>query len=305
MKESLKKYHGIFPAFYACYDDNGDIAPDRVERFTDYLIQKGINGLYVGGSSGECIYHTVEERKLVLEHVMAVAKGKIPVIAHIAAPATRHSKELAEHAEKCGADAIAAIPPIYFVLPEDSIFHYWTDMAAATNLDFIIYNIPGTTQYNLSMNLFNRMRENKKVIGVKNSSMPVQDIQKFKAAAGEDFVIFNGPDEQFIAGRVMGASAGIGGTYAAMPELFIAADACVERGDMKQALAIQNAINDVIYTVFKCNGNLYSVFKEVLRRKGMDIGTARPPLAPITAADEPVIRSISEKIDTAIARFVK
>ena len=112
MKESLKKYHGIFPAFYACYDDNGDIAPDRVERFTDYLIQKGVNGLYVGGSSGECIYHTVEERKLVLEHVMAVAKGKIPVIAHIAAPATRHSKELAEHAEKCGADAIAAIPPI-------------------------------------------------------------------------------------------------------------------------------------------------------------------------------------------------
>ena len=90
-----------------------------------------------------------------------------------------------------------------------------------------------------------------------------------------------------------------------MPELFIAADACVERGDMKQALAIQNAINDVIYTVFKCNGNLYSVFKEVLRRKGMDIGTARPPLAPITAADEPVIRSISKKIDTAIARFVK
>lgn len=178
-------------------------------------------------------------------------------------------------------------------------------MAATTNLDFIIYNIPGTTQYNLSMNLFNRMRENKKVIGVKNSSMPVQDIQKFKAAAGEDFVIFNGPDEQFIAGRVMGASAGIGGTYAAMPELFIAADACIERGDMKQALEIQNAINDIIYTVLKCTGNLYSVFKEVLRLKGMDIGIARPPLAPITAADEPVIRTISEKIDTAIQRFVK
>ena len=303
MKESLKKYHGVFPAFYACYDDNGAISPDRVERFTDYLIQKGINGLYVGGSSGECIYQTIEERKLVLEHVMKVAKGKIPVIAHIAAPATRHSIELAEHAEKYGADAIAAIPPIYFVLPEDAIFHYWTDMAAATDLDFIIYNIPGTTQYNLSMNLFNRMRENKKVIGIKNSSMPVQDIQKFKAAAGEDFVIFNGPDEQFIAGRVMGASAGIGGTYAVMPELFIAADTCIERGDMKRALEIQNAVNDIIYTTLKCHGNLYSVFKEILKRKDMNIGTARLPLAPVTAEDEPVIRSINEKIDNAIAKF--
>ena len=267
------------------------------------MIQKGINGLYVGGSSGECIYQTIEERKLVLEHVMKVAKGKIPVIAHIAAPATRHSIELAEHAEKYGADAIAAIPPIYFVLPEDAIFHYWTDMAAATDLDFIIYNIPGTTQYNLSMNLFNRMRENKKVIGIKNSSMPVQDIQKFKAAAGENFVIFNGPDEQFIAGRVMGASAGIGGTYAVMPELFIAADACIERGDMKRALEIQNAVNDIIYTALKCHGNLYSVFKEILKRKGMNIGTARLPLAPVTAEDEPVIRSINEKIDNAIAKF--
>ncbi|MEL3907093.1 MAG: dihydrodipicolinate synthase family protein [Treponema sp.] len=305
MRESLKKYHGIFPAFYACYDDNGNISPDRVEQFTSYLIKKGVNGLYVGGSSGECIYQTIEERKLVLDHVMAVAKGKIPVIAHIAAPSTRHSIELAEHAEKAGADAIAAIPPIYFVLPEDAIFRYWSDMAAAVNLDFIIYNIPGTTHYNLSMSLFNRMRENKKVIGVKNSSMPVQDIQKFKAAAGEDFIIFNGPDEQFIAGRVMGASAGIGGTYAAMPELFLAADACVETGNMKRGLEIQNAINDIIYTVLGCRGNLYSVFKEVLKRKGMNIGGARLPLAPVAAEDESLIRSVIEKIDRAVETFSK
>lgn len=305
MKEALKKYHGVFPAFYACYDDKGDISPERTEAFTEYLINKGVNGLYVGGSSGECIYQTIEERKLVLEHVMKVAKGKIPIIAHIAAPSTRHSIELAEHAEKVGADAIAAIPPIYFILPEDAIFNYWSQMAAATNLDFIIYNIPGTTQYNLSMNLFNRMRENKKVIGVKNSSMPVQDIQKFKAAAGEDFVIFNGPDEQFIAGRVMGAAAGIGGTYAAMPELFIAADVCIERGDMKKALEIQNAVNDVIYSVLRCRGSLYGVFKEVLKRKGMNIGTARLPLAPVAAEDESAIVSIIQKIDTAVAAYKK
>ncbi len=305
MKDALKKYHGVFPAFYACYDDKGDISPERTEAFTEYLIKKGVNGLYVGGSSGECIYQTIEERKLVLEHVMNVAKGKIPIIAHIAAPSTRHSIELAEHAEKVGADAIAAIPPIYFVLPEDAIFQYWSQMAAATNLDFIIYNIPGTTQYNLSMNLFNRMRENTKVIGVKNSSMPVQDIQKFKAAAGEDFVIFNGPDEQFIAGRIMGAAAGIGGTYAAMPELFVAADACVERGDMKQALEIQNAVNDIIYSVLRCRGSLYGIFKEVLKRKGMNIGTARLPLAPAAAEDEQAIVSIIKKIDTAVAAYKK
>ncbi len=144
------KFSGVFPAFYACYDDEGNISEQRTKAFTEYLIDKGVNGLYVGGSSGECIYQTVEERKLVLEYVMSVAKGRIPVIAHIAAPSTRHSVELAKHAESCGVDAIAAIPPIYFVLPEHAIFSYWTAMIEATNLPFIIYNIPGTTQYALS-----------------------------------------------------------------------------------------------------------------------------------------------------------
>ena len=75
--------------------------------------------------------------------------------------------------------------------------------AAAPNTDFVIYNIPQLAGVALTMNLFAKMRENPKVIGVKNSSMPVQDIQMFKAAAGEDYIIFNGPDEQFISGRVI------------------------------------------------------------------------------------------------------
>ena len=165
--DRLDKYRGIFPAFYACYDDHGDVSPERTQVFTRYLIEKGVQGLYVCGSSGECIYQTPEERMLILENVMKVAKGKITVIAHIAAPSTRDSIRLAKHAQSCQVDAVAAIPPIYFVLPEYAIEKYWMDMVDATDLDFVIYNIPQTTGYALSMNLFDKMRQNKKVIGVK------------------------------------------------------------------------------------------------------------------------------------------
>ena len=65
----LKKYSGVIPAFYACYDDQGTVSPQRVQELTRYLIEKGVNGLYVGGSSGECIYQSVDERKTVLENV--------------------------------------------------------------------------------------------------------------------------------------------------------------------------------------------------------------------------------------------
>ncbi len=148
------------------------------------------------------------------------------------------------------------------------------------------------------------MLENPQVVGVKNSSMPVQDIQRFRQIAGDDFNIFNGPDEQFVAGRVLGANAGIGGTYAMMPELFLAADACVKASDMDKALKIQHAINDMIYTACSCHGNLYSVIKEVLRRRGMDIGQARLPLAPCIAEDEATIDTIIRRLDAYFQDFV-
>ena len=72
--KDITKYQGIIPAFYACYDDNGEISPERVEALTRHLIAKGVKGVYVGGSSGECIYQSVADRKLVLEHVMKAAE---------------------------------------------------------------------------------------------------------------------------------------------------------------------------------------------------------------------------------------
>ena len=107
----LKKYQGIIPAFYACYDGEGNVNPQAVRDLTRYFLDKGVTGVYVGGSSGECIYQSVAERKLVLENVMAEAKGRMTVIAHVACNNTADSRELAAHAQSLGVDAIAAIPP--------------------------------------------------------------------------------------------------------------------------------------------------------------------------------------------------
>ena len=218
----LEKYRGVIPAFYACYDEDGEISAERTEALALHFLKKGVKGLYVNGSSGECIYQSVEDRKKVLKHVMKAVGGKLTIIAHVACNNTKDSVELAAHAEKLGVDAIAAIPPIYFHLPDHAIADYWNDIsAAAPHTDFVIYNIPQLAGVALSPSLFKKMRENPNVIGVKNSSMPVQDIQVFKALGGEDSIVFNGPDEQFVGGRLMGADGGIGGTYGVMPELFL------------------------------------------------------------------------------------
>ena len=303
--KSMEKYCGIIPAFYACYDDSGRVSADRVKKLTRYFIEKGVKGVYVCGSSGECIYQSKEERMETLEAVMSEAKGKLTVIAHVACNNTEDSMELAAHAEKLGVDAIAAIPPIYFHLPEYAIAQYWNDISsAAPNTDFVIYNIPQLAGVALTMSLFKEMKKNPRVVAVKNSSMPTQDIQMFKMEGGKDFVVFNGPDEQFIAGRAIGADGGIGGTYAVMPELLLKADELFRAGEMKKAQQVQYAIDDIIYAMCACHGNLYAVMKEILRRReNLDIGTVRKPLPNLIAEDMPQVAKCIQMIDEAIEKY--
>ena len=302
---NLDKYKGVIPAFYACYDEEGSISPEGVKALTRYFVEKGVKGVYVNGSSGECIYQSVEDKKTVLENVMEEAKGKLTVIAHVACNNTKDSMELARHAERVGADAIAAIPPIYFRLPEHAIAQYWNDISsAAPNTDFVIYNIPQLAGVALTMNLFAEMRKNPNVIGVKNSSMPVQDIQMFKAAAGEDYVIFNGPDEQFISGRVIGAEGAIGGTYGAMPELFLKLDEFVKAGELLKAKELQYAVNEIIYKMCSAQGNMYAVIKEIIRLQGgPDVGGVRAPLLNLTEGDGAVTAQAAQMIADAIAKY--
>lgn len=298
---NLEKYKGVIPAFYACYDEAGNVSPERTRMFAEYLLGKGVKGLYVCGSSGECIYQSKEERKLILENVMQAVGGKMTIIAHVACNNTADSVELAAHAEKMGVDAIASIPPIYFHLPDYAIADYWNTISeAAPNTDFIIYNIPQLAGVALNMGLYKKMLENPSVIGVKNSSMPVQDIQMFKDVKGDDSVVFNGPDEQFAGGRMMGADAGIGGTYAVMPELFLAVDEAVRKGDFARAKEIQYKIDRIIYKMCECRGNLYAVMKEILRGRGIDIGGVRKPLPDIVPEDRAAIDESSRMIDEAV-----
>lgn len=298
----LTKYQGIFPAFYACYDKDGAINPTAVREMTRWFIEQGIQGLYVGGSSGECIYQSKEDRKITLENVMAEAKGKLTIIAHVACNNTADSQELAAHAESLGVDAIAAIPPIYFKLPPYAIAKYWNDISdAAPNTDFVIYNIPQLAGVALSVPLLKEMLKNPRVIGVKNSSPAVQDIQMF---ADEGCIVFNGPDEQLISGLVMGAIGGIGGTYGVMPKLYVELYRCVKAGEMAKALQIQNDCCRIIYKLCSGHGNMYGMIKESLRRLGApDCGSVRAPLAELVEADYAIVDECVAMIQAALNKY--
>lgn len=297
------RFEGIIPAFYACYDDNGEVSTERTKALARYLCNKGVKGLYVGGSSGECIYHSVTERKHQLEAVMEEVGDELTIIAHVACNNTRDSQELAAHAESLGVDAIASIPPIYFHLPPAGVARYWNDIsAAAPKTPFVIYNIPQLAGTALTLPLLKEMQRNPMLLGVKNSSMPVQDIQMWH---DEGVFVFNGPDEQLFSGLAAGAGAGIGGTYASMPEIYIAIYEAYKAGDVVKGYQLQNEACRIIYKQCSSDCNMYAIEKEILRLQGgPDIGDVRLPLAPLTENGKAVAKEAAEMIERAKATLL-
>lgn len=291
----LERFKGITIAMYACYDANGGINTEAVKRLARHYVGLGVTGLYVGGSTGEGMLQSVEERKRVLEAVMEEVGGELTIIVHVGAAATKDSVELAKHAEVVGADAISAVPAIYYRLSPASVERHWQAMIDSTSLPFIIYHIPQTTGFQLSTELLKRMAAQEQVIGVKISSESTFELQQFKAAGGPEFLVLNGPDEQYLAGRSIGADGGIGGTYGVMPELFVKIEQCFREGKMKEALEWQNRVNEVI-TGLLALPSLYGGCKAILKLRGLDIGEPRLPLLPIPSEAMDEVARLNEKI---------
>jgi N-acetylneuraminate lyase len=296
INEDKKKYSGINIALYACYSSDGGIDVKAVKRICRFYTGLTVSGLYVGGSSGEGLLQNVDERKQTAEAALDETGGKIPVIVHVGAPATRDAAELAAHAEASGADAVSAVPNVYYPIPEHGIEKHWCKIMERTSLPFIIYNIPQLTGYNLTLSLLKRMAEIPQVIGVKNSSLSTFQIQQFKTAGGPGFIVFNGPDDQYLAGRIMGADAGIGGTYGIMPELYLQIEKHFAAGNIKEAQKWQYRVNSII-TELRKFPSIQGAMKEIMKLRGFNIGIPRMPLESVSADQYPEIRAVHKKIE--------
>lgn len=290
----LNKFRGVFCALNAIYDKDDSIDRDKMKQLVKVYKSLGVRGVYACGSTGEGFLLSTEERKQVAAAVKEAAGDDFTVIVHIGCASTKESIELAKHAQSIGADAISAVPSVYYHLPAESVKLHWESIINATDVPFIIYNIPQLTGFDLSPAMLGEFAKNEKIIGVKNSAEPVYLMERYRKAAGDDFIIFNGSDEQFVGGRIMGADAGIGGTYGCMPELFVALDKLVNENRIEEAKILQYKINDCIFDLLACK-SLYGAAKQVISlRFGIDCGQPRSPFLPVSREDA---KPIADKIN--------
>lgn len=291
----LNKLRGVFCALNAIYDENDNVDTEKMKQLVKVYKDRGVKGVYVCGSTGEGFLLSMDERKKVVEAVKEAAGDDFTIIVHVGCASTKESIELAKHCEQVRVDAVSAVPCVYYHLPEASVLMHWNAIVDATDLPFIIYNIPQLTGFNLTPELLGELSKNEKIVGVKNSAEPVYLMERYRQAAGDNFVIFNGSDEQFVGGRLMGADSGIGGTYGCMPELFVELDKLVNNNEIEKAKALQFKINECIFALLSCK-SLYGAAKQVMTiRFGIDCGQPRSPFLPVTAEEAKPVADLIEK----------
>ncbi|WP_417310990.1 dihydrodipicolinate synthase family protein [Devosia sp.] len=269
----LSEIGGVLPALVTPFDQDEAFDEGRMRSIVDFLVGRGVNGLYIAGSTGEAFMMSPEERKRVLEVVVDEVKGRIPVIAHVGAISTYHSADLARHAEKVGADALSAVPPFYWGFTHDQIVGYYRDITAATGLPMCAYNVPLAGLF--GFDLIKRLAEIPGVEGIKYTAPTHSEIMRIKAEIGSDFVIYSGADEMAMSGMAFGADAIIGSFYNTIPEVYLALLEAMAAGDLKHAEELQATANAIIYFTLARSPN--AAIKRTMAWQGADAGYCRKP----------------------------
>ena len=275
----MDKFKGLFSALLTPFNEDGSINFDSLEKLVEFNLQNGIDGFYVGGSTGEGLLLSPEERMQVFECVKKANKGRATLIAHVGTICTLDAIKMAKKAEELEYDAISAVAPYYYGFTLDAVLGYYNDIVNSTSLPMIIYNFPNSGGFSLTKEIANKLFENEKFIGIKHTSGDMFTLNQFKTLDRE-IVVYNGFDETLLAGLSMGADGAIGSTYNFMGKKFKKIMNCFNSGEIETAKALQNEANEIICEMIK-----YGVFqseKAILTEMGIDMGQCRPPFLPIS-----------------------
>lgn len=278
-----KIFKGIMPALVTPFMEDGKTVNEKVAReLIEYLIKQGADGFYVLGSTGEGLVMSEEERKKMLEICVSQVAGRKPVICHIAAMNFDEAVRLCKHAEKVGADALSAIPPIFFGYTEDNIFNYYKTLAESTCLPFVMYNHPSANG-GMSADTVAKMFEIENITGVKWTVNNYFELMNLKDKTNGEMNIINGPDEMLISGLAAGAHAGIGTTYNVMLHQYLEIYRLFNEGKMDEALKIQQKVNRVV-KVMVSFGTIPAV-KHMCGMLGFPAGNATYPMKQLSAEE--------------------
>ena len=272
------KVKGVIVPLLTPFDEQGKIYTTATKQLIEFLIERGIHGLFPGGTTGEGPLLTIQERRQFAETVLKAAGGRVPVIVHTGAITTAEALGLTQHAQAVGAQAAAIIPPYYYHHSDEALFRHFESIATQTpDFPIYLYNYPSVAGNHLSVDLIARLVEYcPNIVGIKDSSGTLDTLAACSSLRDDNFNTANGSDGLILAAMAMGFDACVSGNANVVPELVVALYHAATEGNLELARELQSKV-DAVRQLLGDGGDL-SLFKGILAQRGLEVGAVRAPL---------------------------
>jgi 4-hydroxy-tetrahydrodipicolinate synthase len=282
-------FKGSFVALITPMRADGSFDEKAYADFVEWQIAEGTNGIVPVGTTGESPTLSHDEHKRVVEIAVTVAKGRIPVIAGAGSNSTKEAIDLTRHAKEAGADAALIVTPYYNKPTQEGMFLHYSAIADAVDLPIIIYNIPGRSVVNMSVETMARLAKHKNIVGVKDSTADLQRPILQRLAMGPGFCQMSGEDQTAISFLAAGGHGCISVTANIAPRLCSEMHAAWADGRVKDAIAIQDRLTPLHDSLF-CETSPGPV-KYAASLLGKTSNRCRLPLAPPGEATQARVRA--------------
>ena len=274
--------NGIFVPLVTPFDEEGALAADRALSLIEWHLDAGVQGFYVGGSTGEGFLQTIDERREFLRYVAKVTKQRATLIAQVGALSSQDAWTLAGYAAESGYDIVSSTPPFYYLYSEQEVVAYYRELAERSPLPLLLYNAPHTTGRTLSLDAQIEMLRLPNVIGSKHTDSNFFVAERLiSLVKGTQILI--GVDDMLSGALAMGMVGGIGTTYNLVPRHALDIYRHVLNQDLESARKSQSIVNEIIRELLRISPSVIPGTKLGLKILGHDVGRARKPFWPVSA----------------------
>ena len=277
----MNRFRGIFPAIITPMTPEGGLNEDAYRQVMEFNIQAGVHGFWVAGGTGESILLDDAENRRIADIAADQSQGRIANIMHVGAPTTARAARLAEHAAKAGVEAICCVPPFFYNQSDRGVVEHYRVVAAAADLPFFVYNLPGATGVEITPDLMAKIQEGvPQLAGLKHSAPYIPYVKTF-AEMGLACLIGN--NRLMLPALTIGATGCVDGPPNMAPELWVAIWNAYQAGDMAAAQEAQEKASAVAEALI-VPSKFHAAIKAVIgQRLGIDCGEPRPPGEALTA----------------------
>jgi dihydrodipicolinate synthase/N-acetylneuraminate lyase len=295
------KIEGIFTPTLVPMDDRGQINEPELRRFLNWLVEKGVSGLYPNGSTGEFLRLNAEERRRIVKIACEVANGRVPVLAGAAEANVKETVEACEIYLQYGARAVAIVSPFYYRLGPESVYAYFAEIARNSPIDVTMYNIPMFASP-IDLPTILRLIEFPRIVGIKDSSADLsfmmRMIQKVRPKR-PDFSFLCGWEAILVPMIAIGGDGGTNASGNVMPEIMRKLFDLAKAGQFEEAMKWQYRILDIFDTMLN-PFDFPDGFRAAAEMRGFKMGRGRQPM---TAAQQVNRGSLQSLLQCLLADF--